>query len=1006
MEVKSNTYKLNQKNKEYILTISQTENGIKYSCNNSLNVNIIFSKGFTIDEFKKLNIIFDTIKTPIEALNFMDNSLKSQKVGVKEKTGSMKLIFFFNIEGKVHQIEIPLIKNEKSSPDYNLNNQKEEKLLSDKNDKSENNYNINNKINIDQKPIKEEKKSIKKRFPINAKVSGKNIFKNQKNMNKPQINPVNANSINNINKLNKRKEVNLAKELVEGYNNNFNEVKYIESQNTYVNNEFNKNISQSQIPSISGNYIENGNYVFNNYTTEIKNINPQTNNKISDKMSKSTNFGFSNITPFSETSRVLDIENQFNIFEIRPSFNISKYIKNDPTIPTKFATVIPIENSDCQDNISDIPIHFSTLTQDLTSQYSTITSDPANQYISDIQDYNSQNSRDFQNINNQSSPDYQKISNQYLGGTTKNESQFTFGENNINNRYSSSYQNNSSDLNNIDNSISFNYEVTKPSSLYSNYKYLPSQQYNEKYLTISNINPYIQNNKNEDISFILSKRYQKRKSYPSKNIYEINTYNIFNSSKKEVPKTPLVIKKTNSAIFSLSMPSAKTKKKKKSNSIQKKIKNKNRITKRKIPKKTRATLNTIDIMKNGKSNNEFEGIKKNLKIENQLINQKIDTLVNTINDYKNKLLENSKVEDELNKLKDENKLIKQQLLELQNLKKNSPEMFITNNNKNINININTKPLQKRSYDFKSLKSISEVNDFKKKLSEIESIKGQIVQNNILNVDNSNNSPLNILRKELDEIHIYKQQLDGLNNYNNNLRNIENIKNKIKELENIKKQYDLETKKINQLENEIEEFKNTNYNEFQNLQEIKKDKSNFRNNQSYIDDNVKGEIIRNSDELILLTNKINFNKTNKKIILNLLYKASADSDKAYVFHSKCDFAEKTLVLIETDKGKRFGGYTTCSWSGNGIKKDDNAFIFSLDKMEIYQIFLGQDAIGCYPNYGPIFLGNQIIIYDNAFSFPGKTFKKGFNYNTQEDFELTGGVMNFNIKDIEVYEVITE
>ena len=34
MEEKSNTYKLNQKNKEYILTISETENGIKYSCKN------------------------------------------------------------------------------------------------------------------------------------------------------------------------------------------------------------------------------------------------------------------------------------------------------------------------------------------------------------------------------------------------------------------------------------------------------------------------------------------------------------------------------------------------------------------------------------------------------------------------------------------------------------------------------------------------------------------------------------------------------------------------------------------------------------------------------------------------------------------------------------------------------------------------------------------------------------------------------------------------------------
>ena len=76
--------------------------------------------------------------------------------------------------------------------------------------------------------------------------------------------------------------------------------------------------------------------------------------------------------------------------------------------------------------------------------------------------------------------------------------------------------------------------------------------------------------------------------------------------------------------------------------------------------------------------------------------------------------------------------------------------------------------------------------------------------------------------------------------------------------------------------------------------------------------VKGEIIHNSEELELIVKKIS--KINKKITLNLLYKATADSDKASAFHEKCDEAQCSLVLIETDKGKRFGGFTTSSWSG--------------------------------------------------------------------------------------------
>ena len=167
---------------------------------------------------------------------------------------------------------------------------------------------------------------------------------------------------------------------------------------------------------------------------------------------------------------------------------------------------------------------------------------------------------------------------------------------------------------------------------------------------------------------------------------------------------------------------------------------------------------------------------------------------------------------------------------------------------------------------------------------------------------------------------------------------------------------------------------------------------------------KGNIIHNTNELEMIIKKIN--KNNKKLILNLLYKATADSDKAEAFHAKCDKAESSIVLVETDKGKRFGGYTSKNWRGNCIeKKDENAFVFSLDKMKTYDNIIGEDAIGCYPKFGPIFLGCQIRIFNNAFTQGGTTFEKNLNFKTEEDFELTGGDRQFNIKEIEVYEVVT-
>ena len=57
-------------------------------------------------------------------------------------------------------------------------------------------------------------------------------------------------------------------------------------------------------------------------------------------------------------------------------------------------------------------------------------------------------------------------------------------------------------------------------------------------------------------------------------------------------------------------------------------------------------------------------------------------------------------------------------------------------------------------------------------------------------------------------------------------------------------------------------------------------------------------------------------------------------------------------------------------------------------------------------GPVFLGCQIRIYDNFFTRGGTNFERGVNFNTQEDYELSGGLKSFDVKEIEVYSVILE
>ena len=138
--------------------------------------------------------------------------------------------------------------------------------------------------------------------------------------------------------------------------------------------------------------------------------------------------------------------------------------------------------------------------------------------------------------------------------------------------------------------------------------------------------------------------------------------------------------------------------------------------------------------------------------------------------------------------------------------------------------------------------------------------------------------------------------------------------------------------------------------------------------------------------------------------NLLYKATLHGDKASVFHEKCDNHQMTLVLVETTKNVRFGGFTTETWDGHCIKKtDNNAFVFSIDKNKIYGIIPNQPAIGCYPKYGPVFFGCQIRIYNDFFTKGGTTCLSELNYNTTQDYELNNGEQKYIVKDIEVYDI---
>ena len=120
MESNAHSYKLTQKNKTYILKTSVVGDEIKISVQ-SEGASTGFTRTFTIDTWKKIGSVFETIQTPVAAVEWIDNTLKVQKVKIVEEGTMVKLVFFIVENRTRHLVEIPLTGGQQSTTNVELN---------------------------------------------------------------------------------------------------------------------------------------------------------------------------------------------------------------------------------------------------------------------------------------------------------------------------------------------------------------------------------------------------------------------------------------------------------------------------------------------------------------------------------------------------------------------------------------------------------------------------------------------------------------------------------------------------------------------------------------------------------------------------------------------------------------------------------------------------------------------------------------------------------------------
>ena len=281
--------------------------------------------------------------------------------------------------------------------------------------------------------------------------------------------------------------------------------------------------------------------------------------------------------------------------------------------------------------------------------------------------------------------------------------------------------------------------------------------------------------------------------------------------------------------------------------------------------------------------------------------------------------------------------------------------------------------------------INRGNQYEYSKTQIEEMKKKIIdKNKKLRGENDNNlNELNKLRSEKEKL---LDDLEKLKKDNEKLYD---------ELEKLRTENETNQQTINKYVKVEQEFKNQSIEVPKKI--TKKGYVPFLAREDVI--NIS-DIFINTKEVSLIENFIGIGD----LKFALIYKASRDGDKADIFHHRVSGSLDTLILVKTTQGRKFGGFTKETWDGNNIHKSDpEAFIFSLSDMKCYDCNQ-EEAIWCYPHYGPIFGGYQIDIFDNFMhNDSNKTALKGVGYNTTKDFELNDGIEYFVVNELEVYHI---
>ena len=211
--------------------------------------------------------------------------------------------------------------------------------------------------------------------------------------------------------------------------------------------------------------------------------------------------------------------------------------------------------------------------------------------------------------------------------------------------------------------------------------------------------------------------------------------------------------------------------------------------------------------------------------------------------------------------------------------------------------------------------------------------------------------------------------------------------------------------------EISDLKEENkklWNEINKLKNSKEKNKIIEENKIY---NFDSKIIDSINKIDFILNYIRDNdKSFNFKEIKLLYRGSRDGDRTKTCHQLCDNKRNILIIMQSDIGYIFGGYSSIEFKINNswdYKIDNKCFLFSINLRKIYPVIKNIPVI-CHVEaeqglcfYGSLAFKDYFMNKKNNKII--KSIKSSFN-GLKDIYEMNRNESEFTCKELEVFQLI--